>query len=113
MPYGLEPETYEIKIIARSVTDPSYEVSKRVYLTIPETNLVEVEDLNMLEEVFRGRDTPRTVNWEIINNGNVDDAFYVNFDHLPDVSAEAINLVSDSNGLRTPTSNQEGHTMSP
>ena len=102
MPYGLEPETYEIKIIARSVTDPSYEVSKRVYLTIPETNLVEVEDLNMLEEVFRGGDAPRTVNWEIINNGNVDDAFYVNFDHLPDVSAEAINLVSDSNGLRTP-----------
>ena len=102
MPYGLEPETYEIKIIARSVSDPTFEQTKRVYLTIPETHLVEVEDLDMLQEVFRGGDAPRTVNWEVTNNGNVDDAFYIDFDHLSDVSAEAMNLVSDSNGLRTP-----------
>ena len=102
MPYGLDPETYEIKIIAKSVSNPSFEQTKRVYLTIPETHLVEVEDLDMLEEVFRGGDSPRTVNWEVTNNGNVDDAFYIEFEHLPDVSAEAMNLVPESNAMRTP-----------
>jgi len=102
MPYGIEPETYEITINARSVSDPGYGEQKKVYLAVPETHLVDVEDLDMLEEVFRGGDPPRSVSWEVTNNGNVDDAFYIDFEHLSDVSVDASNLVTDGNGDRTP-----------
>ena len=71
-----------------------------MYLTIPETHLVE-EDLDMLQEVFRGGDAPRTVNWEVTNNGNVDDA-YIDFNHLSDVLLEAYKPSFGLERLRTP-----------
>ena len=53
----------------------------------------------MLQEVFRGGDDARTVNWEITNNGNVNDAFTIGFETShPDVWVQADGL---TNG-RTP-----------
>ena len=99
MPYGITNETYEIWIIAASQDDSGYQSSVRILLTVPVTNLVEVEDLDMTEEVFRGGDDARTVNWEIWNNGNVNDAFTIDFDTShPDVWVQATGL---TNG-RTP-----------
>ena len=99
MPYGIANETYEIWIIAASQDDSDYQSSVRILLTVPVTNLVAVEDLDMTEEVFRGGDDARTVNWEIWNNGNVNDAFTIDFDTShPDVWVQATGL---TNG-RTP-----------
>ena len=101
MPYGIANETYEIFVIASSQDDPEtevdesdgYQTSVRILLTVPVTNLVEVEDLDLTEEVFRGGEDARTVNWEIWNNGNVNDAFYISFDTShPDVFVHATGL---------------------
>ena len=99
MPYGTANETYEIFVLAGSQDGSGYQSSVRLLLTVPVTNLVEVEDLDMLQEVFRGGDDARTVNWEITNNGNVNDAFTIGFETShPDVWVQADGL---TNG-RTP-----------
>ena len=99
MPYGIANETYEIFVLASSLDGSGYWSSVRILLTVPVTNLVEVEDLDMLQEVFRGGDDARTVNWEITNNGNVNDAFTIGFETShPDVWVQAAGL---TNG-RTP-----------
>jgi uncharacterized membrane protein len=94
MPYGIVNETYSVIITATSKTNSQYQKSAQILLTVPQTNLVEVEDLDMLEEVFRGGDDPRTVNWRIWNRGNVPDSFEISFDHFTDVSASAVGLNS-------------------
>ncbi|MEE3231568.1 MAG: hypothetical protein VX235_00615, partial [Candidatus Thermoplasmatota archaeon] len=99
MPYGLANETYEIWIIASSQDDSGYQSSVRILLTVPVTNLVEVENLDLTAEVFRGGDDARTLNWEIWNNGNINDAFTIDFETShPDVWVQATGL---TNG-RTP-----------
>jgi len=94
MPYGIVNETYSVIVTATSKTNAQYQKSAQILLTVPQTNLVEVEDLDMLEEVFRGGDDPRTVNWRIWNRGNVPDSFEISFDHFTDVSASAVGLNS-------------------
>ena len=63
MPYGIVNETYSIIFTATSKLNTDYQMSSQILLTVPQTNLVEVEDLDMLDKVFRGGDDPRTVNW--------------------------------------------------
>lgn len=92
MPYGIVNETYSIIITATSKTNSQYQKSSQILLTVPQTNLVLVEDLDMLDEVFRGGDDARTVNWRIWNQGNVPDSFAISFDHFSDVSASAVGL---------------------
>ena len=92
MPYGIVNETYSIIFTATSKLNSDYQMSSQILLTVPQTNLVEVEDLDMLDEVFRGGDDPRTVNWRIWNRGNVADSFEISFDHFSDVSASAVGL---------------------
>jgi uncharacterized membrane protein len=94
MPYGIDNETYSVIVTATSKTNPQYQKSSQIFLTVPQTNLVEVEDLDMLAEVFRGGDDPRTVNWRIWNRGNVADSFEISFNHFSDVSASAVGLNS-------------------
>ena len=77
MPYGIAKETYEIVILASSQDDSGYQSSVSIWLTVPQTNIVDVEDLDLTNEVFRGGEDTRTVNWEIWNNGNINDAFYI------------------------------------
>ncbi len=98
MPYGIINETYSIIFTATSKTNTQYQKSSQILLTVPQTNLVDVEDLDMLAEVFRGGDDPRTVNWRIWNRGNVPDSFEISFDHFADVSASVVGL----NGGQTP-----------
>ena len=101
MPYGIANETYEIFVIASSQDDPEtevdesdgYQTSVRILLTVPVTNIVDVEDLDLTAEVFRGGEDARTVNWEIFNNGNINDAFYISFETShPDVFVQATGL---------------------
>ena len=92
MPYGIVNETYSIIFTATSKLNTDYQMSSQILLTVPQTNLVEVEDLDMLDEVFRGGDDPRTVNWRIWNRGNVADSFEISFNHYADVSASAVGL---------------------
>ena len=92
MPYGIVNETYSVTVTATSKTNPQYQKSSQILLTVPQTNLVEVEDLDMLAEVFRGGDDSRTVNWRIWNRGNVADSFEISFDQFSDVSASAVGL---------------------
>ena len=92
MPYGIVNETYSVIVTATSKTNSQYQKSSQILLTVPQTNLVEVEDLDMLAEVFRGGDDPRTVNWRIWNRGNVADSFEISFNHFADVSASAVGL---------------------
>ena len=80
MPYGIENETYQIWVHATSQIDPSYQRSVQLLLTVPETYLVEVPDLDLTEEVYRGGDDPRTLRWEIWNNGNTEDRFDISFE---------------------------------
>tara|TARA_B100001142_G_scaffold117274_1_gene119519 strand:- start:100 stop:1413 length:1314 start_codon:yes stop_codon:yes gene_type:complete len=94
MPYGIVNETYSVIVTATSKTNPQYQKSSQILLTVPQTTLVEVEDLDMLAEVFRGGDDPRTVNWRIWNRGNVADSFEISFDQFSDVSASAVGLNS-------------------
>jgi uncharacterized membrane protein len=96
MPYGIVNETYSITLVATSKTNPDYQASKKIFLTVPETYLVEVEDIDMLNEVFRGGDDSRTVNWRIWNRGNTVDSFRISFDHLSDVSVSDVGL---NNGI--------------
>jgi hypothetical protein len=92
MPYGIVNETYSVIVTATSKTNSQYQKSSQILLTVPQTNLVEVENLDMLSEVFRGGDDPRTVNWRIWNRGNVADSFEISFDHFTDVSASVVGL---------------------
>ena len=93
MPYGIANETYEIVIIASSQDDSGYQSAVSIWLTVPQTNIVDVEDLDLTEEVFRGGEDARTVNWEVWNNGNINDAFYISFETShPDVNVQATGL---------------------
>ena len=93
MPYGIANETYEIVIIASSQDDSGYQSAVSIWLTVPQTNIVDVEDLDLTEEVFRGGEAARTVNWEVWNNGNINDAFYISFETShPDVNVQATGL---------------------
>ncbi len=93
MPYGIANETYEIVIIASSQDDSGYQSAVSIWLTVPQTNIVDVEDLDLTEEVFRGGEDARTVNWEVWNKGNINDAFYISFETShPDVNVQATGL---------------------
>ena len=98
MPKGVANGTYRVSIIGTSQMNPSYQSVSNFYLTVPKTNLVEVEDRDLSEEVFAAGTDPRTLKWTISNTGNVDDSFEINLDFPPDVSAFVAGL---SNG-RTP-----------
>ena len=89
MPYGVENETYLLRITARSQSNPLYEVQSTITLTVPSTQLVEVAELDMSEEVYRGGDEPRTLRWEVWNRGNEMDRYRLSFDHLDDVNVQS------------------------
>lgn len=97
MPYGVENETYLLRITARSQSNPAYEVQSTITLTVPSTQLVEVAELDMSEEVYRGGDEPRTLRWEVWNRGNQMDRYRLTFDHLEDV-----NVISGEENDLTP-----------
>ncbi|MEC7700212.1 MAG: hypothetical protein VX652_00235, partial [Candidatus Thermoplasmatota archaeon] len=78
--------------------DQTYQSTANFYLTVPVTNLVEVEDRDLSEEVFAAGTDARTLKWEIWNTGNVDDAFTIDLSFASDVSAFASGL----SGGRTP-----------
>ena len=58
-------------------------------ITVPSTQLVEVADLDMSEEVYRGGDEPRTLRWEVWNRGNQVDRYRLSFEHLNDVNVDS------------------------
>jgi len=80
MPYGIENETYQIWVRATSQSNPQYQRSVQLLLTVPETYLVDVPDLDLTEEVYRAGDDPRTMRWEVWNNGNMPDRFHISFE---------------------------------
>tara|TARA_Y100001935_G_scaffold26351_3_gene19811 strand:+ start:4945 stop:8232 length:3288 start_codon:yes stop_codon:yes gene_type:complete len=89
MPYGVDNETYLLRVTARSQSNPLYEVQTTMTLTVPSTQLVEVAELDMSDEVYRGGDEPRTLRWEVWNRGNQMDRYRLSFDHLTDVTVES------------------------
>ena len=80
MPYGIENETYQIWVHATSQINPEYQRSVQLLLTVPETYLIDVPDLDLTEEVYRAGDDPRTMRWEVWNNGNMPDRFQISFE---------------------------------
>lgn len=80
MPYGIENETYQIWVHAKSQLDPQYQRSIQLLLTVPETYLIEVPDQDLTEDVYRGGDAPRTMRWEVWNRGNMPDRFHISFE---------------------------------
>jgi len=99
MNYGIENETYQIWITATSQINPDYQKNLPLLLTVHETYLIEVPDLDLTEEVYRAGDDPRTMRWEVWNNGNMPDRFEISFEQShSDISVFAKDL---SNG-KTP-----------
>ncbi|MEC8874577.1 MAG: hypothetical protein VX502_04220 [Candidatus Thermoplasmatota archaeon] len=98
MPEGVENGTYRVSIVATSQSDQSYQSVENFYLTVPVTNLVEVSDRDLSEEVFAAGADQRTLKWEIWNTGNVNDAFTIELSFPSDVTAS----VSGLSGGRTP-----------
>ena len=98
MPKGVENGTYRVSIIATSQTDQSYQSMSNFYLTVPKTYLVEVEDIDLSDEVFAAGTDPRTLKWEIWNDGNQDDAYDIVLSFPSDVSAK----VEGKTQFRTP-----------
>ena len=84
MPYGAN-ESYLIRI-TRSQSDPSYE-TQIICITVPSTYFVEVADLDMSEEAYRGGDEPRTLRWKY-GTGQLVDRYRLSFEHLDDVNVE-------------------------
>ena len=84
MDYGIEPESYPIWVRATSQIDPTYQRSVMILLTVPETYLVSVPDLDLTEEVYRGGDDPRTLRWEVWNIGNMPDKYSISFEQSHD-----------------------------
>ena len=80
MPYGIENETYQIWVHATSQINPDYQRSVQLLLTVPETYLIEIPDLDLTNEVYRAGDDARTMRWEVWNNGNMPDKFDISFD---------------------------------
>ncbi len=93
MPKGILNGTYRITIYATSTINPDYTSSSNIYLTVPVTNLVEIPDLDMTEEIFSAGSDDRTLRWEILNTGNIADSFEISFSHTSDVytSAQGLN----------------------
>ena len=92
MPQGISNGTYRVTIIATSQLNSDYSSSANVYLTVPVTNLVEVPNLNMTDEIFSAGSEDRTLRWEIWNRGNIDDSFSISFSHISDVFTSASGL---------------------
>jgi hypothetical protein len=80
MNYGIENETYQIWITATSQINPDYQKSLPLLLTVHETYVIEVPDLDLTDEVYRAGDDPRTMRWEVWNNGNMPDRFEISFE---------------------------------
>ncbi|HJM13094.1 MAG TPA: hypothetical protein QF641_01200 [Candidatus Thalassarchaeaceae archaeon] len=98
MPMGVENGTYQVSIIATSQSDQSFQSMSNFYLTVPKTYLVSVSDRDLSDEVFAAGTDPRTLKWEIWNNGNQDDAYDVELDFPSDVTAR----VEGRTSFRTP-----------
>lgn len=95
MPYGIQNETYQIWVRATSQTNPQYQRSVQLLLTVPETYLIEVPDMDLTEEVYRAGDDPRTLRWEVWNHGNMPDRFHISFETShSDVSVFAKDLTN-------------------
>ncbi len=99
MPHGIVNDTYQILIQATSRSDPSYSKGVFIYLTVSETYLIEIPDLDLTTEVYRGGDDPRTLRWEIWNHGNKADRFHVSFDSSRD------DITAFSDGLNNGNTN--------
>ena len=95
MPYGIENETYQIWVRATSQIDPQYQRSVQLLLTVPETYLIEVPDMDLTEEVYRAGDDSRTLRWEVWNHGNMPDRFHIDFETShSDISVNAQGLTN-------------------
>jgi uncharacterized membrane protein len=96
MPYGLNPDLYQLKVKATSKDGSGYSSSTQIMLTIPMTFQVDVEDLNMTGQTFRGGDEAKTVGWEITNLGNEQDAFTISTTQTEGMNVELLGLTNDN-----------------
>ncbi|HII43755.1 TPA: hypothetical protein HA325_03975, partial [Candidatus Thalassarchaeaceae archaeon] len=95
MPYGIENETYQIWVRATSQINPQYQRSVQLLLTVPETYLIEIPNMDLTEEVYRAGDDSRTLRWEVWNHGNMPDRFHISFETShSDVSVNAQGLTN-------------------
>jgi uncharacterized membrane protein len=92
MPKGILNGTYRITVHATSRISSDYVASANIYLTVPVTNLVEIPNLDMTEEIFSAGSDDRTLRWEIWNRGNVADSFDISLTHSSDVFTTAQGL---------------------
>ena len=70
--------------------------SANIYLTVPVTNLVEIPNLDMTEEIFSAGSDDRTLRWEIYNQGNVADSFDISLTHSSDVFLQVLLIIYPS-----------------
>jgi uncharacterized membrane protein len=99
MPMGLLPSYYPITVIATSQTDSSLQGSGQFTLEVSTTYLIDVEDKDMAGQQFRGGDEPKTLNFEVTNNGNEVDAFSIELELDSDVVASITGGISDGRSV--------------
>jgi uncharacterized membrane protein len=107
MPYGLEPELYLLKVKATSTDGSGYSASTQIMLTIPMTFHVDVEDVNMTGQTFRGGEAPKTVGWEITNLGNEQDSFTITTTQTEGMHVELLGLTNGNSPYIEPGESYE------
>ena len=100
MKHGLAPSFYLIEIVATSQDNPLHSERSDFTLEVPTTYVVEVADEDMSGQTFRaGEAEEKTLNFEIFNHGNADDAFTVELDLDEGIIATIVDGLNDG---RTP-----------
>ena len=92
MPYGLTPDVYPMDVVASSTDGSQYTASTQIMLTVPMTYEVEVEDLDMSAQTFKGGEDAKTVGWQITNLGNDQDAFNISSTQTDGMHVEFLSL---------------------
>ena len=91
MPIGLSPGLYGLTVKATSVNDPTVSTSLALTVDILDTAAVHVSDKDTDESYIPG-DSPRTMTFEVRNDGNNADRFAMSFDLPTGMVAEYTNL---------------------
>lgn len=90
MPYGIRPDTYFLTLTATSQVNPSFSKVVQIELIVTETYLLSVEDVDMSGQTFQGGQDPKTISFEVTNNGNGYDQFYIELGTPEGMNAEII-----------------------
>ena len=90
MPYGIRPDTYFINLKATSQTDSTFFLTQQIELIVQPTYLINVEDVNMTGQTFQGGADPKTISFEVTNNGNDYDEFVIELDTPSGMNAQII-----------------------